>query len=55
MLVRVGVGLACRILGNVCMPVVLVMHMRMRVHHRLVDVLVFMTLSDVQPELQAGR
>ena len=52
MLVRMSVGLSGWILGTVCMLMVFVMHMRMRVHHRLVDVLVFVTLSDVQPDTQ---
>jgi len=52
MLVRMGVGLSGWILGTVCMLMMLVMHMRMRVHHRLVDVIVFVALSDVQPDTQ---
>ena len=52
MLVRMGVGLSGWILGTVCMLMVFVMHMRMRVHHRLVDVLVLVALSDVQPDTQ---
>ena len=52
MLVRMGVRLARRILGTVRMLMVLVMHMRMRMHHRLVDVVVFVMLSDVQPDTQ---
>ena len=32
------------------MLMVLVMYMRMRVHHGLVDVLVFVTLGNVQPD-----
>ena len=52
MLVRMRVGLSGWILGTVCMLMVFVMHMRMRVHHRLVDVLVLVALSDVQPDTQ---
>jgi hypothetical protein len=48
MLVRVGVRLSGRILGPVCMLMVLVM----RVSHRLVNMLVFVMLGDVQPDTQ---
>ena len=47
-----GVGLSGRYLGPVCMLMVLVMRVRMRVSYRLVNMLVFMPLGDVQPDTQ---
>src|SRR6266566_9194360 len=52
MLVRMRMGLARRVLGTVRVLMVFVMQMRMRVSHRLVNVLMFVMLSHVQPETQ---
>ena len=50
MLVRMRMGLARRVLGTVRVLMVFVMQMRMRVSHRLVNVLMFVMLSHVQPD-----
>ena len=48
-LVKMSVGLAMWVHGVVRMPMVFVVHVRMCVGHRLVNMLVLMTLGQVQP------
>ena len=47
---HMSVRFAGRVLGPVCMLMMFIMHVRMCVRHRLVNVLVFMTLGHVQPD-----
>ena len=52
--VRVGMGvrLPRRIAGAVRVPMMLVVHVRMGVLHRLVDVLVLVPLGQMQPDAE---
>ena len=54
-LMPVGVGVRLGAIPGACvlMPVMLVMHMAVRVLERLMDVLMLVALADVQPD--AGR
>jgi hypothetical protein len=48
--VGMGVRLAGRIIGGVDVLVVLVMHVRMRMLHRLMHMLVLVVLGEMQPD-----
>jgi hypothetical protein len=50
MTMRMGVRFAGRVLGQVWMLMVLVMHVGMRVHQRLMDMLVLVVLGHMQPD-----
>lgn len=50
MLVGVGVRLARRVFGAMSMPVMLVVHVGMRVRHGLVDMLMFVAFGEMKPD-----
>lgn len=53
--VPMGVRLARRIIRPMGVPMVLIVHMRMGMLQRLVDVFVGMVLGEVQPDTEAHK